>query len=499
MVKVKCPAPNCTYGTDDIAPEAVATMMQLHAGHHAQSTQVVAKPGKVKRPVVTLAGSNEDWQYFTTRWSEYKSATKIAEDDIVLQLLECCDESLRRDLTRNAGGSMSTQSEETVLKAIKHLAVITENNMVSRIRLYNMQQDHGETVRSFCARLRGLANVCDFKVACPGDDCDIMVDFTDIMLRDTLVRGISDIDIQSDLLGDRNQNMTLAEVIRFVEAKEAGKHSSALFSSTSSTAAARSTYQRQKQEKSNRQQKRTIDPTAKCGHCGDTGHGEWASKSVRRDVCKAFLHTCKYCRNKGHFDKMCRSKPGDDQAHNEGAVYDMLCMVDTKHQRKRQPLRSSRNSTPMKLAHHVFNDIQDCWERRNSDPQPSISLTLQLDSDAYTSLGYKPPSITKSVTYSAIADTDCQSCLGGLQLIQSLGLSQNQLIPVDMKMRTAINSNINILGAVFVRITGIRPTSTHTRQMIYITDCTDKLYLNKSACRALGMIPESFPWLTIVT
>ena len=212
MVIIKCPAKDCNYVTEDIAPEAVATMIQLHASHHAQPSIPAAKPEKVKRPVISLAGSNEDWQYFITRWAEYKSATKIANEDIVLQLLECCEESLRRDLTRSAGGSLSDQSEADVLKAIKNLAVVAENTMVSRVRLYNMQQDHGETVRSFCARLRGLANVCDFKVACPGNDCDVSVDFTNIMLRDTLVRGISDIEIQSDLLGDRNQNMTLSEV-----------------------------------------------------------------------------------------------------------------------------------------------------------------------------------------------------------------------------------------------------------------------------------------------
>jgi len=84
-----------------------------------------------------------------------------------LQLLECCDESLRRDLTRNAGGSLSSKTEEAVLQAIKNLAVISENNMVSRVRLYNMQQDHGETVRSFCARLRGLRMYVILKLLVP--------------------------------------------------------------------------------------------------------------------------------------------------------------------------------------------------------------------------------------------------------------------------------------------------------------------------------------------
>jgi len=43
------------------------------------------------------------------------------------------------------------------------------------------------------------------------------------MMCDTLSRGLSDPEIQMDLLGDINQNMTLEDIYKFVEAKEAGK------------------------------------------------------------------------------------------------------------------------------------------------------------------------------------------------------------------------------------------------------------------------------------
>ena len=229
MVVVQCPVTDCNYVTEDVTPELVTALIKLHAVSHEQPvSSTAAKPEKVKRPTVALAGSSEDWQYFITRWNEYKAATKINDEDIVLQLLECCEEPLRKDLTRNAGCSLSGETEQTVLQAIKNLAVIEENNMVARVRLHNMKQDHGESIRSFCARLRGLANVCDYRVACPKTGCDTMVNFTDIMLRDTVVRGIADLEIQSSLLGDRNQDMTLQEVLQFVEAKESGKHSSAL-------------------------------------------------------------------------------------------------------------------------------------------------------------------------------------------------------------------------------------------------------------------------------
>ena len=58
---------------------------------------------------------------------------------------------------------------------------------------------------------------------CPG--CSKDINYTDEILRDVVTRGIVDTDVQLDLLGDCNQNMTLEEVLRFVEAKEAGKRS----------------------------------------------------------------------------------------------------------------------------------------------------------------------------------------------------------------------------------------------------------------------------------
>ena len=100
--------------------------------------------------------------YFLTRWQDYVEATKIEGKDLIIQLLECCDEQLRKDLTRNAGGSLTNNTASEVLAAVKKLAVREENTMVARVQLHNMRQDRDETIRSFGARLRGQAGVCKF-------------------------------------------------------------------------------------------------------------------------------------------------------------------------------------------------------------------------------------------------------------------------------------------------------------------------------------------------
>ena len=231
MPKFRCPYPECTYETDDVTDALAAVLLSVHSAgtHTTQATATIqpqisattARVEKVRRPTVTAAGSSEDWAYFTTRWQDYVEATKIEGKDMIIQLLECCDEQLRKDLTRNAGGSLTNNTADEVLAAIKKLAVREENTMVARVQLHNMRQDRDETIRSFGARLRGQAGVCKFHVNC--QNCNTDVNYTEHIIRDVITRGLADNEIQLDLLGDTNQNMTLEQVFKFVEAKEPAK------------------------------------------------------------------------------------------------------------------------------------------------------------------------------------------------------------------------------------------------------------------------------------
>ena len=92
MPVVKCPIPGCEYVTGDLDAVIVAALITTHCTTHA--TDHSAKVEKVKRPIISTAGSSEEWSYFKSRWSDYVDATKITGRDKVVQLLECCDEQL---------------------------------------------------------------------------------------------------------------------------------------------------------------------------------------------------------------------------------------------------------------------------------------------------------------------------------------------------------------------------------------------------------------------
>ena len=227
--KYKCPFPECTFETEEVTDALATVLLSVHsAGTHTAPGVAAAAPSaapntapntkleRVRRPTISAAGSSKGWSYFLTRWDDYVTATNITGKDKVIQLLKCCDEQLRKDLTRNAGGSLTNKTADAVMEAIKKLAVREENTMVARVQLHNMCQDRDETIRSFGARLRGQAGVCKFLVTCPG--CAIEVNYTENVLRDVLTRGLADSEIQLDLLGERNQDMTLEEVFQFIEA-----------------------------------------------------------------------------------------------------------------------------------------------------------------------------------------------------------------------------------------------------------------------------------------
>ena len=111
------------------------------------------------------------------------------------------------------------------------------------------------------------------------------------MVRDALIKGLSDSDIQQDVLGHNDQDMTLEDTIKFIEAKEAGKRSQATLQNPS--AATLSSYKQTDKDQH----------LIKCRNCGKTGHGDGRDAQERKEKCKAWDKTCSKCDKKNHFSK----------------------------------------------------------------------------------------------------------------------------------------------------------------------------------------------------
>ena len=170
-MSIPCPAPDCTTEwPSNTDPEVLVRLIDLHsrtahpiATPETAPTAAGAKAEKVKRPVISSSGTSEEWSYFQQRWQEHKLATRLTGSDIIYQLLECCDEILRKDLSRSFS-DLTSSTEQTLLNNIKTLAIRQENVMVARMQLQQMRQDRDEAARSFAARIKGQAGVCQFDI-----------------------------------------------------------------------------------------------------------------------------------------------------------------------------------------------------------------------------------------------------------------------------------------------------------------------------------------------
>ena len=180
----KCPYPDCKWSSQEEDHTLLVALLQMHerAIHPTPPAGATAQVEKIKRPSVAAGGTTEEWSYFLQRWDTYTAATHITGPDAVYQLLDCCEEQLRRDLAR-LSGDLSSAAEETVLARIKDPAVRAENVLVAREELHNCRQDRDEPVRAFCARLKGIALTCKYTIKC---NCaqPSTVDYSDEIIRD---------------------------------------------------------------------------------------------------------------------------------------------------------------------------------------------------------------------------------------------------------------------------------------------------------------------------
>ena len=505
LVNAECPIEGCDYVAEHAEAVVVAAMLGIHATVHAAAPRAPganAKMEKLKRPSIALAGTGEAWSYFITRWGEYKTGTKLAGPDIVAQLLECCEEDLRKDLTRAAGRSLADSDEKDVLAAMKTLAVRAENTMVARVALSNMRQGHEEPIRSFHARIKGQADTCKYEMKCTKTGCDQVNDFTEEILRNVIARGIADSEIQLDLLGEKNQDMPLKDMIEYIEAKESGKRSASRLLDPQSTDTISSSYRRGKQQDARtrggaKPEKPKAEPEGVCIYCGEVGHGKTPQWRSRRAECPGYGKKCRKCGRQNHLDRACLggrltrppSNETDEMCDEQTAAFVELCTVTVSS--------ADGELRTLPLAHHLYDDMCDKWEKRASSPQPYVNLTLTNEREDYEALGFDLRKRTRAVTRPAMADTGCQSCLIGIKVARQMGLSTEDLIPVSMTMKAANNKGIRILGAAVVRFAGNSGDARRleTRQIAYVTDTSDRIFLSRAACVDLGMISDKFPTL----
>ena len=205
MVVVQCCKDGCNWSSSD-RPEALAAVLAAelqnhtvaaHGSNQAPDSSGSKKCPNIERPKITTGGTEEIWAVFLKKWRLFKSGSSIAPSQLNTHLFQCCTDSLGDDLLRGLS-DVTIVTKDDLLAAIKRLAVQPVARGVRRTELLNMQQDSGETIRSFHAKVKGRALTCSYTIKCkcsPATD----VDCTELVIKDVILNGIADADIKKEI------------------------------------------------------------------------------------------------------------------------------------------------------------------------------------------------------------------------------------------------------------------------------------------------------------
>ena len=524
-VQLDCPARDCDFKTQLLEYAQAKELLDIHVKvDHRIAGGDNRKPEKFPRPEISLDKSAEDWSEFKVTWDQYKEEYALTGPQLIRQLYACCSEEMKTSLSRITAGQQFRKTEKELLDLMKQLAVRFQNPMVHVQEFLHQVQNQEEGVRSYLTRLRGVAARCNFSETCP--DCNKDISYSDSIIRFKLIAGLYDSEIKEDILS--LEEKSLDETVKTIEAKESGKlarltigapSAPAKVSSMSSSASRMTSFG-------------VMNPTVasynisvKCTNCGRFGHS--SQREEREKHCPAWDKVCQSCDRKGHFKSVCRMKKkpfvgkqkkvGD--ATDEENIETARVKIDKKpdiifDNEKAIDLMSVnfgevaalrycmskinnevQNVNKVKIPHMVYEQLR--WIVSRPQRPPNTRVSVKVDAQSYRDQDIRPPSAFKhrNADLVALADTGCQAVCMGPQQLSQLGLSKCDLMGVQMRLSAANGSGLNILGALFINISGESHLGKvyQTKQLCYVAEGVDKLLLSKEACQKLGMISSKFP------
>ena len=433
---------------------------------------------------------------FKRRWDVFKDGSQLSPESVSAQLFQCAGNALGDNLLK-MDQDITSKAPAVVLDAMRTLAVIPVATGVLRAELTQMQQGRDEPVRSFAARVRGKAETCSYTTKCHG--CDADVDFTNHMIRDVLIAGISDLDIRREILGaDSILTRAVNDVVSLVESKEMARNALPTAASTSGI----SSFKREKNTPAKPPPTSQRSETAPCPECKklyslySEGAKGWNTRPHR--LCIDCYRTQR--RRQRNYKAPAASEVGSivsQVTSLTGAADDQM-----KHplaRRKAHRGATQRGVTSQgpwpsttRLPHHIFTKGE--WRKVKALSHPEVKLTLSVDSSDYRSFGRQCPKILPS-TITALADSGAQSCLWSMEGFLAMGFSMKDLIPVSLDLSAANKSPINIAGAVLARLHGksTRGTPLSCATMVYVSNSCQGFYLSWEAMVDLGIVSSSFP------
>ena len=121
---------------------------------------------------------------------------------------------------------------------------------------------------------------------------------------------------------------------------------------------------------------------------------------------------------------------------------------------------------------------------------PKVNVHIQVIHETHKRFGRKDQPPTTDTWIGAVADSGCQTCTAGPELLQQLRCPYAYLVKTRHKIVGITEAPLQIMGTLFLRIRNGKHTSN---QMVYISKNCHGFYLSQTAMKDLGIINKSFP------
>ena len=140
----------------------------------------------------------------------------------------------------------------------------------------------------------------------------------------------------------------------------------------------------------------------------------------------------------------------------------------------------------------------DNFTPRSPAPPPKLDIAVTVMHGAHEKFGAKwkgsRVGSTQNKLVTAVADTGCQTCTAGVDVIKNL-CAEEYLIPTKHKIVGITDASLSIAGIAFLRLRA--KNGRETRQTVYISRNVKGLYLSESALKDLCLIDKDFPQINI--
>lgn len=238
------------------------------------------------------------WPTWKIRYEDYAAVSGVSHASAEVQvrsLLYCMGPGSRPLLDTFSLSAEELLSYETVVKRFTEHFVHPANELYESSRFHKRTQEPGESVDAYYAELSRLVKRCSYP----------SVQVEERLVRDRFVVGLRDARLSEQLC--RNSKLSLKEAwTQARQWEDAEKEKAAKGTAEGFTPVELDAAKAHKAPRRPEARQRYVPPktefsgAATCSFCGRSPHP--------RSECPARASLCNYCRKKGHFAEVCRSR-----------------------------------------------------------------------------------------------------------------------------------------------------------------------------------------------